>query len=322
MTGPDPLGDVELPRDRWGRPLIIPPGGGIPVAYTRASSLGGTLEDKTAITNWKMRNVALGLAARPDLVALAAAKRNDKKALGRIADDACEHALASAAANTGTALHGFIEQVNLGQEPWGVPADLKADIDAYRRVTRSWDILGAEQFIVCDELKVAGTFDFTARIPHRRTPAVVDLKTGENAVRYGQGEIAVQLAIYAHGHLYDPGSGARTDLGVSQQEAFVIHLPATSGRATVYRVDIVAGWEAAQHAVWVRDWRKRKHLFGEMNTAVEVVDQVDAFTERLAAVWTVDNARLLYRELVRDGHDPAKVEAACRARIAELEAAT
>ena len=32
-------------------------------------------------------------------------------------------ALASQAANIGTALHGFIEQINLGVEPWSVPAE-------------------------------------------------------------------------------------------------------------------------------------------------------------------------------------------------------
>jgi hypothetical protein len=30
---------TEIPRDRWGRPLIEPPDGGKPIGYTRVSSL-------------------------------------------------------------------------------------------------------------------------------------------------------------------------------------------------------------------------------------------------------------------------------------------
>ena len=33
----------EIPRDRWDRPLIIPPNGGQPVAYTRVSTLAKAL---------------------------------------------------------------------------------------------------------------------------------------------------------------------------------------------------------------------------------------------------------------------------------------
>ena len=60
--------DMELPRDRWGRPLIEPPDGGKAKPYTRVSTLAKTLDDKTALSKWLCRQTAIGLAQRPDLV--------------------------------------------------------------------------------------------------------------------------------------------------------------------------------------------------------------------------------------------------------------
>ena len=60
--------DTEIPRDRWGRPLIIPPEGGEPVPYNRASGVGKTLDDLNNLMAWKARKVAEGLVRRPDLL--------------------------------------------------------------------------------------------------------------------------------------------------------------------------------------------------------------------------------------------------------------
>jgi hypothetical protein len=58
----------ELPRDRWGRPLITPPTGGEPRAYTRVTTLAGSVEDTYHLGQWQQRMVAVGMARRPDLV--------------------------------------------------------------------------------------------------------------------------------------------------------------------------------------------------------------------------------------------------------------
>ena len=48
---------VGIPRDRWGRPLVIPPGGGKKrVAYRRVTTFVGVLEDRCH----------QGIMARPD----------------------------------------------------------------------------------------------------------------------------------------------------------------------------------------------------------------------------------------------------------------
>src|SRR5690606_1008152 len=67
--GPDPrgVGVSAVQRDRWGRPLIVPPGGGDPVAYTRVSTLAKALDDTSNLMAWKQRVTAVGLARRQDL---------------------------------------------------------------------------------------------------------------------------------------------------------------------------------------------------------------------------------------------------------------
>jgi hypothetical protein len=115
---------VEPKRDRWGRPLITPAGGGKPVAYTRATTLAKTLEDEASLANWKMRQVAVGLARRPDLVALASTT-DDKRRLDDITQQALDAAASSARANVGLA-HRFDDDLVVlpsGQLFLGVDVD-------------------------------------------------------------------------------------------------------------------------------------------------------------------------------------------------------
>ena len=63
-TGPtlaDPV--EEQPRDRWGRPLIVPVGGGKAVGYKRTTTFIDVLDDKTALKDWANRIVVTGVAA-------------------------------------------------------------------------------------------------------------------------------------------------------------------------------------------------------------------------------------------------------------------
>ncbi len=158
MSEIDPPTPV-VERDRYGRPLIAPPGGGRKVAYTRATTVAGTLDDRYNLELWKMRQVAAGLAARPDLVALACSQAGDKTVMNRICGDAMDASASGAAANLGTAVHGFVEQINRGIEPVSVPETVARDLAAYRKAMEAWDVLHAERFLVLDEYKIAGTAD-------------------------------------------------------------------------------------------------------------------------------------------------------------------
>jgi hypothetical protein len=305
-------------RDRYGRPYVIPPGGGKPVPYTRATTLAETLDDRFNLEQWKLRQVAIGLAARPDLIALVGAQRDDKAALNRVTADALDASESGAKANKGTALHAFTEQIDRGQEPFGVPANMIADLATYTEITARYTIEGIEEFVVCDELKVAGTFD---RIFRRDNTAYVgDLKTGAGAITYGQPSIAVQLAVYAHGQRYNTATGERTPLDVDQRTAIVVHLPAETGTAQLYEVDIEAGWEAAKQAVWVRNWRKQRGLFAPLR-ATETVSPLLLVRSLLDRATTVAELYELYARLVADGHDADPMVALFAARKVELTGA-
>lgn len=252
VTGPAPT----IERDGYGRPLIVPPGGGKPKAYTRATTFAGTMEDTYNLGLWQQRMTAVGLSERADLLLAVSAHRDDKKRLDEIVEQAKEAAQAHAAATTGTALHALAEQLDRGQVVPTVPEAYLDDLAAYARTTQGMTHLHIERLLVLDDLKVAGTPDRV--VEYKGGRYIADIKTG--SITYGMGKIAVQLALYSRGHLYDPETGQREPLGVDQRNALVIHLPAGTGTCSLHWVNIAAGWEAVQHAAWVRSWRSRRDL--------------------------------------------------------------
>ena len=245
MSGP-------IARDRWQRPLIVPPEGGTPVGYARWSSYGDVLEDRFNLEKWKVRTAATGLADRPDLLLSVAAHRDDKQQLDRLCDQAIEAAKGSSAATTGTALHKLTETVDAGGQLPELPPSAVADLDAYRSATRPLTVLAVEQFVVCDDPQAAGTFDRI--VEYDGTRYVADIKTG--SVKWGIGKIAVQLAGYSRSVAYEPATGARSRLDVDQDRALVIHLPQGEGRCSLLWVDIAEGWRGVRMAQSVREWRK------------------------------------------------------------------
>jgi len=246
-----------ITRDRWGRPLILPIGGGKPVGYTRVSTMSKALDDTEGLTKWKMRQTVAGIAKRPDLLALAASAGDDKTTLNRVASEAMDAASSSAAANTGTALHSFTELADTGGDLTHLPMEYRADIAAYRAAMAPLRILAMEQFVVIDELSAAGSFDRLVAMPNGKI-RVADMLTGKDAPTYA-GATSAQIAMYAHGSLYDHATGARHPLPmIDTQVGLLIHLPAGTGTCTIYEVDLVSGWVAANIAKAIRDWRKIK----------------------------------------------------------------
>lgn len=256
---------APIPRDRYGRYLIAPETPGKPVGYTRATTIASTLDDKHSLENWKLRTLATGLATRHDIYQLiASTDPNDKTTLDRLCTDALEAGAASSGANLGSALHAFTEQADRGetvQPPPPLDKDLAAYIStiANNHVTILTDHI--EQIVIHDTLKIAGTYDRIVRLPDGRT-VVADLKTGQN-LDYSWRAIAIQLAIYANAeHIYHPQLGRRTNLPdqLDPTVGLVIHLPAGQASCTLHLVDLVAGWEAAELAIQVREWRKTRGL--------------------------------------------------------------
>jgi len=249
----------EIPRDRWGRPLIVPKDGGKAIPYARASSFGDVLDDKTNLSLWKQRMTAMGLVERPDLLLSIAANREDKSALNKITEQALEHAHGNAKATIGTALHSLTEASDRGEEVGFIPEAYRADLDAYRQAVEPFEMVLIERFVVNDGWKIAGTPDRV--VSYEGENYIWDLKTG--SVAYSWAKIAVQLAVYADAVLYIPPSGERLaeDLRepmpeINKDHGFVLHLPSGSGQAKVYLVDLNVGRRGIGLASEVRDWRK------------------------------------------------------------------
>ena len=247
---------VEIDRDRYGRPLVVPKTGGKPVAYTRATTIANSLDDPAALTAWKMRMAAIGLTVRSDLLLAISAAQEDKMAINKYIEDAMEVAGASRAATIGTALHSFAEKLDLGQDIGPIPDEWAADLVAYQKATEQLNKIFIEQFCVLDKYKIAGTPDRVVEYKGERF--IADIKTGRID---HPNNIAIQLAIYANGSPYDVATGRRGSWGdVNKDKAIIIHLPAGTGLCKLVWIDIAEGWKGVQFAMKVRQWRDKKGL--------------------------------------------------------------
>jgi hypothetical protein len=292
----DPFSTItsELPRDRWGRPLITPPEGGEPTAYMRVTTFVGCLEDTYHLNLWSQRMVVLGMANRADLrlAAMAISDPDDrfaKRTLNDISKSAKNAAAGDAKATIGTALHSYTERIDKGEPLGNVPEEYVPDLNAYREITTGLESAGIEGFCVNDGLRVGGSYDriyrFTAEFldayeartglpllypsrngetlkPVEPGDAVIgDVKTGN--VDLGMGKICMQLGVYANSEDYDHTIGSRTPLvgNPSKDWGVVVHLPAGQGAARLIWADIGSGYETARTlAHGVHAWRKRKDL--------------------------------------------------------------
>lgn len=324
-----------IERDRWGRPLVAPPGGGKAIAYQRCTTFVDCMEDKFNLQQWQLRMTALGLASRPDLLLAVSANTDmadgtQKKELNRITDAAKEAAAASAAATTGTAIHALTEKIDRGEELPPIPDAARADLEAYRHATSALRVHAIEQFSVQDELRVGGTCDRVYEYEGRFY--IGDVKTGN--IDYGAMKIAMQLAVYSRSVPYNHVVKRREPrtYEVDTSRAIVVHLPAGSGTCELRWVDLSRGWQAVAVATQVRAWRKVKDWYQpftasstggtDIGTGAELAEEatnlyIDTEVDKAS---TLDELRATYTRLVKNGEDADRVLAACDRRRGELGA--
>lgn len=279
-----------VPRDRFGRPLVKPPGGGKPVPYTRCTTYVDALEDKFGLQKWMMRMTAIGLSMREDLLLAVAAHRDDKDELDRIVEDAKEAAAARSAANTGQALHKLCEKADRGEDLGVVPTAYAPDIAAYTAATEALTPVLIEEFCVLDDLRIGGTPDRV--VEYRGGRFIVDIKTGQ--VEYGAVKIAMQLSVYARSEVYDVATGDRAPHGANLERGIVVHLPAGAGACTLHWVDLQAGWAAVQVARQVRDKRslRFKDLFAPFDAGPSLLERIRlcGTAEEVRALWAANTS--------------------------------
>jgi hypothetical protein len=237
------------------------------------------LEDTNGLRRWELRQLAVGMGQRPDLVlAAAATDSDDKDRLDEIVRKATEHALASASATTGTSLHALTERLDRGGKLGVVPDPYGADLKAYETATAAIEFDRIETFRVLDGWKVAGTADRIGR--YRGRLMVADIKTG--SIDYPH-KMAMQLALYAHSVPYDIVTDTRgpADVGLDLRRGLIIHLRAGQGRCELHLVDLEKGWEACQLAKQVWDFRSTRSLLAPASFAelARTADDIEALRQ-------------------------------------------
>jgi hypothetical protein len=288
---------VETRRDRWGRYLVVPPDGGKPVGYTRATTISKTLDDTSSLMAWGERMTAIGLARRPDILAQIDAEL-DKNALNKLCTAAKEAGGATIRRDLGTALHSILER-SWTEPDYQPPKAHVADVEAVHRALCDAGLSVVdgmnERIVVHDRHKVAGTFDLIL-MNSAGQRFIADIKTGSSVV-YGALGFAVQLGIYATANsLYvqgaaKDGSGDRREpmIDVRQDEAIIIHVEPSSGVCTLHRLALDPS--LVELAMTVRAARARKDLIAELDTASSPRDAW--VRERIAAILEADKATLV-----------------------------
>jgi hypothetical protein len=250
---------------------VLPPEGKKPVGYARATTVAKALDDTSNLAAWGKRMTALGLAVRPDLLAMIqTTDTTDKKALDRLCDSASEAGGATARRDLGTALHKMFEQscVTPGYQP---PPTYAADIQAIHTTLREAGLQVVDEcselMVVLDQYQIAGMADLVVERVSDGELFIADLKTG-SSVAYGALGWAIQLAIYANAdniYLQGPEADGSADarapmVDVNKDQALIIHCQPESGACDLHTLDIGKGFEALETAISVREWRKQKKL--------------------------------------------------------------
>lgn len=267
----------EIPRDQWDRPRIVPPGSDPTEeppkhGYTRASTLGGVLEDQFGLNEWRARLVGRGVALRPDLVMAFKSLRTldrgeDKKAASALVRRALEVAEADAKATIGTALHALTDRYDSGEH---VPHadEFEPTMEAYRQAISDFTVHGIEMFVVCDPVETAGTFDRLVSPKGRmiapdgtaygpRDRLIWDLKTSQTPDYFGI-KYCVQLTVYAHGVRYIPGRGRQPwpdGIAPDLRWALILHCPSGGNTAQLYWVNLTLGLRLVELSTEVKKWR-------------------------------------------------------------------
>lgn len=311
---------IDDNRDQWGRPKIMLPDGSRETGYRRASSYGSPLEDDSQLVKWKMRQVARGVARRPDIglaitraeVGLEGAPAAAKKAKGAI-NELCEQAMevveSGAKASIGTSLHHICEKLDLGKDPGHVPDQWRPDVDAYRDLVRGFRMLSVERFVVQDDHRVAGTTDRVVEVTWPLlTPAgtiidpgavlIGDVKTSQS-MDFAGCKFGVQCWIYATGVPYDPIAKQRIEWGHDAPRtdwALIFHAPSGQGKAKLYWVDLTTAEEAAHDVREIYLWRNKRG-----KALIEGGRPGEDFTETCARATGLAELKAAYQRAVAVG---------------------
>jgi hypothetical protein len=232
------------------------------------SSLAKIITNNFALDAYGYRKVIEGLTKDPELRERAAAAIGNNDALARVADDAKRAAGAYLGADRGVLMHWVLQQVLLGRTDLLLTDRQRADADALRRTLDLYRLTPTrwvESIVVYPEHLVAGRLDAVLEKPDGTT-ILVDLKSGENAVKYPQGT-AVQLALYQRAPFVAASVQTNGDKSTVTEwgslpenlylpRAYVLLLQPGEPVGALYAINTEHGWTAAQLALRIVQWRR------------------------------------------------------------------
>jgi hypothetical protein len=309
-------------RDQWGRYLVAPKPGDKPVGYTRATTVAKALDSGGGLAAWNATMAACGMTLRPGLrarwEALMAEHDGNPWYAGEHSKAECKQLVKECAAvggandrsEMGTSLHTITALVDTGRTPH-LSEETERDVRAYLDGLAAAGITpvpdAVELTVVLHDWRVAGTFDRLKIVPGFELPLIADLKTGAD-LSYSWQTMAVQLAIYSRGdEIYrqgraeDGSEDVRLPMpAVDQTHGLIMWLDAGSGKLELFLVDLVAGWEAFEHSMFARAWRKR-------DVSISLADY-RARTELMPAL-EASLAELAQRGLAASGDPQAQIVA-------------
>jgi hypothetical protein len=287
-------------RDHNGRPYILAVDAqgrptGEEATYTRVTTFIDCLDDKTMLRMWGERQAFKGFALRPEIFAAEVARvvgaPHERTSINTLVEKAKDLARAEESAALGTAVHALTERNDLGMPTPIMPSIYRADLADWQRVmTLFTRIACVEQFMVNDELRIAGTPDRIMQMRQAcpacgRSLRILDLKTGRiDSFRYLKN--AMQLCAYAHCVLYDHATGVRADVDdLCQCVAYTVQLTPTSGVARLLTQDIARVWPIVRDLVpAIRQARRNAPIALEEDTIVWQIDQAASHAE-LEKIW-------------------------------------
>ena len=292
--------------------------------------------DTYTLEKWQQRQVAIGLAAEPELIENIAAHIDNRDRLDDIVEHAKRAAKAHAAADRGTQMHRVLELVLLGQDEKLLTAQQKADAEVLKRTLDRYKLTPhqnmAEQFVIWPEYTIAGRFDAVLEAPDG-TLVLTDLKSGPNAVLYPQ-SVAIQLALYARAPMMSAGIHTANDRAtitewqpmperLDSRYGYVLLVTPQDTVGTLHRIDIQHGWAAAQMALRIVEWRKKYNYGRDIATEVTEFEKPKpvATWESLAANATdLERLREIWKRAAELGQLSEELKALIMARSAEVAA--
>lgn len=241
------------------------------------------VSDSFALDQWRKRQVAIGMMLEPRLAERVAVDPDNKETVDAVAEEAMKIAGAHHAADRGTQRHRASELADTG----GVllTDQQRADAAAWAATIEHHGITilpeYVEGFAIWPQYGVVGRFDRIGLLDGR--PVIIDLKSGENAVKYPQ-STAAQLALYGRAPLISARASTagdkttvtewtETPLGLDLMNGYVILLGDDMEIGELWRIDIAHGWLGAQHALNLVNWRKQHNYGAELAQPVVPLDE-------------------------------------------------